>query len=153
MPGLDRGNKRFHIPIQKTQSDFAGALARPWPRISLTDQSFTPGNLPLLLGAVAYVMLDAGVLGNILIFMILLVSGANIPLSELPSALLFLGEALPLTRSIEAARTLAAGGEITASLPLLLQDLAIGLGYAIVGFFLFSWIEVVARRRGTLESL
>ena len=88
-----------------------------------------------------------------MIFMILLVSGANIPLSKLPPALTFLGEALPLTRSIAVARALAAGGEITASLPLLLEDLAIGLGYAFVGFFLFSWIEVVARRRGTMENL
>lgn len=65
----------------------------------------------------------------------------------------FLGEALPLTRSIEAARELAAGGGIIDSLPLLLQDLAVGLGYAVVGFILFSAIEVVARRRGTLENL
>ena len=98
-------------------------------------------------------VLDAGVLGNIMIFTILLVSGANIPLSELPSPLTFLGEALPLTRSIEAARSLAAGGEITASIPLLLEDLAIGLGYAIAGFILFNYLEVVARRRGTLEYM
>ena len=126
-----------------------------WPGILLTIAvgTLAVSGLGLLLGAVAYVFLDSGVLGNIMIFVILLVSGANIPLSELPPALAFLGEALPLTRSIEAARALAAGGEITASLPLLLKDLAVGLGYAFVGFFLFSWIEVMARRRGTLESM
>ena len=125
-----------------------------WPGILLTIGvgTLAVSGLGLLLGAVAYLVLDSAVLGNVMIFMILLVSGANIPLSELPPTLTFLGEAIPLTRSIEAARALAAGGEITASLPLLLKDLAIGLGYAFVGFFLFSWIEVVARRRGTLEN-
>ena len=126
-----------------------------WPGIVLTIAvgTFAVSGLGLLLGAVAYVILDAGVLGNIVIFTLLLASGANIPLSELPTFLSVIGEALPLTRSIEAARELAAGGAITASLPLLLQEIAVGLGYACVGFFLFSWIEIVARRRGTLESM
>ena len=126
-----------------------------WPGILLTIVvgTLAVSGLGLLLGSVAYLMLDAGVLGNIMIFTILLVSGANIPLSELPLPLTLLGEALPLTRSIEVARVLAAGGEIMPSLPLLLGDLAIGLGYAFVGFILFSWIEVVARRRGTLENI
>ena len=126
-----------------------------WPGILLTIGvgTLAVSGLGLLLGAVAYVFLDSLVLGNVMIFTVLLASGANIPLSELPPALSLLGEALPLTRSIEAARVLAAGGEFTASLPLLLQDLAVGLGYALVGFILFSWIEVVARRRGTLENM
>ena len=129
--------------------------ASTWPGILLTIAAGTlaVSGLGLLLGSVAYLMLDSGVLGNITIFVILLVSGANVPLSELPPALTFLREALPLTRSIEAARELAAGGGIIDSLPLLLQDLAVGLGYAVVGFILFSAIEVVARRRGTLENL
>jgi len=129
--------------------------ASTWPGILLTIAAGTlaVSGLGLLLGSVAYLMLDSGVLGNIMIFVILLVSGANVPLSELPPALTFLGEALPLTRSIEAARELAAGGGIIDSLPLLLQDLAVGLGYAVVGFILFCAIEVVARRRGTLENL
>ncbi|MCH7736839.1 MAG: ABC transporter permease [Chloroflexi bacterium] len=126
-----------------------------WPGILLTIivGTLAVSGLGLLLGAVAYVMLDAGVLGNIVIFMILLVSGANVPLSELPTALSVFGEALPLTRSIEAAREVAAGGGIAASLPLLLKDLGVGLAYASVGFILFSWIEVIARRRGTLENM
>ena len=109
--------------------------------------------LGLLLGAVAYLVLDAAFLVNLMVFALLLLSGANIPLSELPPWLAYLGQALPLTRSIEAARALAAGGEITTALPLLLGDLAIGLGYALAGFTLFSWIETQARRRGTFEGV
>lgn len=129
--------------------------ASNWPGILLTIVvgTLAVSGLGLLLGTVAYLMLDAAFLGNLMIFMILLVSGANIPLNELPAALKFLGEALPLTRSIEVARALAAGGEFIVLLPMLLKDLAIGLGYALAGFILFRWIEIVARRRGTLEGL
>ena len=111
------------------------------------------GGLGLLVGAVAYLVLDAGVLGNSITFMLLLLSGANVPLSELPPWLALLGRGLPLTRSIEAARTLAAGSELTAVLSLLLTDLAIGLAYALAGLVLFNWIEIQARRRGTLENV
>lgn len=109
--------------------------------------------LGLLIGAISYLSLDAFFLGNIMVFAILLLSGANIPLSELPSVLTVVGKALPLTRSIEASRLLASGGELSASLPLLLGDLGIGLGYGIVGFVLFNWIETLARRRGTFEGM
>ena len=111
------------------------------------------GGLGLLVGAVAYLVLDAGVLGNSITFLLLLLSGANIPLSELPPWLALLGRTLPLTRSIEAARILAAGGDRATAAPLLIADLAIGLAYALAGFVLVHWIEIQARRRGTLENV
>lgn len=57
--------------------------ASTWPGILLTIAAGTlaVSGLGLLLGSVAYLMLDSGVLGNIMIFVILLVSGANVPLS------------------------------------------------------------------------
>jgi ABC-2 type transport system permease protein len=109
--------------------------------------------LGLLLGALAYLMLDAMVLGNLMVFTLLLVSGANVPLDELPSCLELIGLALPLTRSIEAARGLAAGGGLEAAIPLLLGDLGMGLAYGILGLLLFGWLETQARRRGSLEEV
>ncbi|MDQ4146493.1 MAG: ABC transporter permease [Pseudomonadota bacterium] len=109
--------------------------------------------LGLLAGALAYVVLDAFLLANMVTFLLLLLSGANIPLSELPSWLALLGQALPLSRSIEAARILAAGDELMAALPLLIADLAVGFVYAGAGFFVFRWVEVLARRRGSFEDV
>jgi ABC-2 type transport system permease protein len=111
------------------------------------------GGLGLLLGGLGYVVLDAYVLGNLMIFTLLLLSGANVPLDEFPYLVGLIGQALPLTRSIEAARLLAAGGELSAAALLLLGDLAVGVAYGAIGVTLFGWLEKQARRRGTLEGV
>jgi hypothetical protein len=60
---------------------------------------------------------------------------------------------LPLTRGIASARALINGASMQAVLPLLAQELGIGLAYGLVGYFLFQWVEVSAKRRGTLETI
>ena len=109
--------------------------------------------LGLLLGGLAYLVLDAAILGNLMIFTLLLLSGANVPLEEFPYFVGLIGQALPLTRSIEAARLLAAGGGLGSAAPLLLGDLAVGVGYGTIGIVLFGWLEKQARRRGSLEEV
>lgn len=109
--------------------------------------------LGLLVGALALVALDIFMVASLTSFGLLLVSGANIPLDELPLALRLLGQALPLSRSIEAARSLAAGEPLSITLPLLAGDLAVGITYGFCGYLLFRWMEIQARRRGTLESV
>lgn len=109
--------------------------------------------LGLLVGSVAYVLLDASFLGNLAIFTFLLLSGANVPLGDLPPALQAVSRALPLTRSIQAARGVAAGLPLPEVSGLLLADIAVGTVYALVGFAVFQWLEVQARRRGTLEAM
>lgn len=73
--------------------------------------------LGLLLGALAYLVLDALVMGNLMVFTLLLVSGTNVPLDELPSFLGIIGLALPLTRSIAASRGLLLGANWKRWLP------------------------------------
>ena len=107
----------------------------------------------LFLGALAYIFLDAVLLANWAMFILLLLTGMNIPLSELPPFARAIGEALPLTRSIAAARLYAGGAPFDAGLGLLAVDLAIGAVYAVAGFFLFGWLETQARRRGRLEGV
>ena len=106
-----------------------------------------------LLGGLAYLVLDAAILGNVMIFTLLLLSGANVPLEEFPYIVGLIGQALPLTRSIEAAPLLAAGGVLGSAAPLLLGDLAVGLAYGAIGIVLFGWLEKQARRRGSLEEV
>lgn len=77
----------------------------------------------------------------------------NVPLEEFPYIVGFIGQALLLTRSIEAARHLAAGGGLGAAIPLLLGDLAAGVAYGTIGLVLFGWLEKQARRRGSLEEV
>lgn len=126
-----------------------------WPGLLLAVfvASFAGCSLGFFMGAAAYVVLDALFLANAVMFVLLLVTGANIPLAQLPGALRAVGLAIPLTRTIEAARLYAAGADLLAGLPLLATDLALASAWAIAGFALFSWIETQARRRGTLEGV
>jgi len=107
----------------------------------------------LLLGALAYIFLDAILLANWAMFILLLLTGMNIPLSELPGFAAAIGEALPLTRSIAAARLYAAGAPLDAGLGLLAGDLAIGAAYAVAGYFVFGWLETRSRIQGRLEGV
>lgn len=107
----------------------------------------------LLLGAVAYVVLDTAVLANFAMFVILLLSGANVPLSELPGAVAAVSQAIPLTRTIEAARLYADGAPFVAGLGLLLGDVAIGAAYGVAGYIVFGRLETLARRNGRLEGV
>lgn len=107
----------------------------------------------LLMGALAYVFLDTAVLSNFAMFILLLLTGANVPLRELPSVFALVGEYLPLTRSIAAARLYAGGASLDAGLGLLAGDLAIGAVYAIAGYVVFTWLEAQARAQGRLEGV
>lgn len=107
----------------------------------------------LLLGALAYLVLDTAVLANFAMFVILLLSGANVPLAELPDAAAAASQAIPLTRSIAAARMYAAGAPLDAGLGLLAGDLALGAVYAVAGYAVFGWLETQARRQGRLEGV
>jgi hypothetical protein len=64
-----------------------------------------------------------------------------------------ISNALPLTRGIASARALIDGATLTDILPLLTQELGIGLAYGLLGYFLFQWVEISAKRRGTLETI
>jgi len=107
----------------------------------------------LLMGAMALIVLDSAILANFAMFVILLLSGANVPLSELPGFAAAAGEAMPLTRSIAAARLYAGGAPLEAGLGLLAGDLLVGALYAVAGYALFTWLESTARRRGRLEGV
>ena len=108
--------------------------------------------LGLLLGSVALVALNVMFINNTVYFLLLLFSGANLPLQNLPAWMQALSNALPLTRGIAAARLLVHGAGLSEVAPLLLGELAVGLVYAMLGFSFFSWFEFQAKRRGTLEA-
>lgn len=86
-------------------------------------------------------------------FIILLLSGANVPLAELPGPVAALSQAIPLTRTVAAARLYSGGASLDAGLGLLLGDLALGAVYGVAGFVVFNWLETRARRDGRLEGV
>lgn len=72
----------------------------------------------LLLGGVALFLRTSIILGNIFLFIGLLLSGVNFPLSFLPPSLRFIGELFPLTWGVAAIRASVAGSSLEAILPI-----------------------------------
>ncbi len=94
----------------------------------------------LLLGGVALYLRTSIILGNIFLFIGLLLSGVNFPVSSLPLPLQYLGDALPLTWGLAAIRGAIAGDSLGA-LGLLWGAVAlsgvisVGLAMGLWGFF------------------
>jgi len=109
--------------------------------------------LGLLMGCLSLITANVGFVNDTVYFLLLIFSGANVDLKVLPTWMQMTSNILPLTRGIAAARALIAGAGIREILPLLAQELGIGLAYGLLGYFLFKWVEVSAKRRGTLETI
>ena len=109
--------------------------------------------LGLLMGCLSLLTANVMFVNNTVYFLLLIFSGANVDLSLLPGWMQSLSSVLPLTRGIASARALIAGAGLPEILPLLLQELAIGLLYGILGFILFRIVEISAKRKGTLETI
>jgi len=107
--------------------------------------------LGLLMGCLALITVNVMFVNNFVYFGLLIFSGANIPLAQLPNWIQAISYALPLTRGIEAARSLVGGAGLAEVAPLLLGELGVGLVYFLLGYVLFAVFEVYAKRKGTLE--
>jgi len=109
--------------------------------------------LGLMMGCLSLITANVGFVNNTVYFLLLIFSGANVELSTLPAWMQATSNVLPLTRGIASARALIAGAGMQDVLPLLAQELGIGLAYGLLGYFLFKWVEFSAKRRGTLETI
>ncbi len=107
--------------------------------------------LGLLLGCLSLITVNVMFVNNFFYFLLLIFSGANVQLSQMPGWVQATSSVLPLTRGIAAARLLIGGASLSEVLPLLLGELAIGIMYSLLGYLLFAVFEVEAKRRGTLE--
>jgi len=109
--------------------------------------------LGLLMGCLSLLTANVMFVNNTVYFLLLIFSGANVDLNSLPTWMQAISQVLPLTRGIASARALINGASLQEVLPLLAQELGIGLAYGLLGYFLFQWVEISAKRRGTLETI
>ncbi len=107
--------------------------------------------LGLLLGSLSLITVNVMFVNNFVYFLLLIFSGANVPINQLPAWMQAISYALPLTRGIAAGRLLVSGASLASVAPLLWGELGIGLIYGFLGYLLFTAFEVEAKRRGTLE--
>ena len=115
--------------------------------------AFACTSLGLVTGAIGLRARDVFFLANLVVFLLLLFCGVNVPLETLPGWMENVAQALPLTHGIEAAREIAAGASLADVSDLVWTEAAIGIAYAVVAFLLFRFFEADSRRRATLETM
>ncbi len=125
----------------------------PGLALTILVTTFSTAGLGLLMGCLSLITVNVMFINNAVYFVLLIFSGANIPLSQLPGWMLILAEGLPLTRGIASARALIAGASLSQVLPLLAGEFVVGLVYLSLGYVLFRWFELQAKQRGTLETV
>lgn len=125
------------------------------PALALTIiiTTFSTSGMGLLLGCISLVTLNVMFINNTVYFLLLIFSGANLPLASQPQWMQTFSQFLPLTRGIASARTLIAGGSLADVAPLLAGEFLIGVIYITVGYVMFRWFEFQAKSRGTLEAI
>jgi ABC-2 type transport system permease protein len=133
---------RFHPPL--------GAVPALALVLVVTVSSCTA--FGMLLGSVGLRARDVLFGANLAYFLMLLLCGVNIALSDLPGWLAQIGRLLPLTHGIAAARTLAAGGSLGSVSGLVWTELGVGAAWGIAAYGLFRLFELEGRRRASLET-
>ncbi len=109
--------------------------------VSVTLTAFAMVGFGLLLGGIALYLRTSIILGNIFLFVGLLLSGVNFPLGALPVPLQWVGEALPLTWGIAAIRAVLSGEPLGAVVILwgaVALAAAVSLGLAMASWAYFE---------------
>lgn len=129
--------------------------ASAWPTLLLVlvAASASCTGLGLALGAVSLRVRETAVLGNVIFCVLLVFCGVNVAMADLPAWMAAIGEWLPLSHGIEAARELANGSSLSSVTDLLLLELGVGVLYTALGLALLRYFEEESRRHATLERV
>ena len=94
---------------------------------------------------------ETSVLSNVLFGILLIFTGANVPLDRLPGWVAAVSDWLPITHGIEAARRIADGASLGDVAGLVAWEAALGTAFSVAGYALIRVMEREARRRATVE--
>lgn len=106
----------------------------------------------LLISAVGLYLRTALILANIFLFVTLLLSGVNFPVSALPAWLQPVSWVIPLTYGTQAVRMAISGASFASLLPTLGWESLDGLFVIVAGYALFAGFENLSRRTGRFEE-
>jgi len=124
-----------------------------WPAIALVIciAAFACTGLGLITAAIGLRVRETAVLNNIIFGLLLIFTGANVPLEEMPGWMEAIGSSIPLTHGIEAARGLANGASLGAVKGLLATEFLIGVVYTVVGYGALRFMELSSRKRASIQ--
>ncbi|HEU5211626.1 MAG TPA: ABC transporter permease [Gaiellaceae bacterium] len=127
----------------------AGSLAPLAFVVFVTAYSCT--GLGLISAGLGLRIRETAVLANVLFGVLLIFTGANVPLHTLPEWMQTISGWLPITHGIEAARRVADGASLADVSGLVAKEAALGTAFAVLGFGLIRFMEREARRRASIE--
>ena len=113
--------------------------------------AFSCTGLGLVNAGLGFIVRETSVLSNIIFGLLLVLSGANVPIDQLPGWMQTISSGIPFTHGIEAARRLADGAALGDVRGLVLSEAVIGVVYGAFGYAIIRAMEVVGRRNATLE--
>jgi ABC-2 type transport system permease protein len=127
--------------------------ASAWAPIALVIfvSAFSCTGLGLICAAAGLRVRETAVLNNIIFGLLLIFTGANVPLDELPGWMQAISNRIPLTHGIEAARELADGATLSDVSGLLVTEFAIGVVYTFIGYQALRLMERESRRRASIQ--
>jgi ABC-2 type transport system permease protein len=114
--------------------------------------SLTMVGFGLMLSSLGLYLRTSMVIANIFLFIGLLFSGVNFPVSYLPEWLQPLAYAFPLTYGTEAAREAVVGTSLVGMADLLISQMIVGTIALLIGYGIFAVFENLSRRLGTMDK-
>jgi ABC-2 type transport system permease protein len=121
--------------------------------IVISVAAFSSMGLGMLINSISLLTRDINLMLNLAATILLVFTGANIPMSKLPPSFRVISDILPLTRSIIAGRHIYNGSGLNSNLSLLFAEFLVGISYFMAGFVFFNIIERIARKNATLDVL
>ena len=106
----------------------------------------------LTLGSLGMRFRDVFMIANLAYYLMWVFCGVNLPESALPTAMVWIGRALPMTHGIQAAREIVGGGSLGGAAGLIGVELGIAAAYLVAALLLFRLFEREGKRRATLEQ-
>jgi ABC-2 type transport system permease protein len=113
--------------------------------------AFSCTGLGLVTAGLSLRIRESAVLCNVIFGVLLVFTGANVPLDDLPGWMRAISEALPLTHGIEAARGLVDGESLGDVAGLVGREALVGAVYVVVGYAVLRLMERESRVRASLE--
>jgi ABC-2 type transport system permease protein len=113
--------------------------------------AFSCTGLGLVNAAISLRVRENAVLSNVIFGFLLIFTGANVPLGELPGWLRAISDGLPFTHAIAAARKIADGASLGSVGGLVATELLVGVIYLALGYLLLRFMEASSRRHASLE--
>jgi ABC-2 type transport system permease protein len=113
--------------------------------------AFSCTGLGLVGAGIGLLLRDQAVLANIMFGILLVFTGANVPVDELPGWMAAVSNVLPFTHGIDAARRIADGAGLSDVSGSLAAELAIGVVSGGIGYLFIRNAERLSRRHATLD--